>query len=252
MARPAQQAKFVTGSLLWHVAVMSLTSSVGLMAVFSVDLVNMIYISMLRRAELAAAVGYAGAIVFFIVSFGIGMSSAASALVARAVGARDMAAARAKATSGLVLVLGVGFGAVSAAVVWVFLSPLVTLLGTTGQTHAVAVDYLQIIIPSQPLRMVGMIGGAVLRSHGDARRAMMATIWGGVATAVRDPILIFALGWELTGAAIASVAARVVMAGLGLLPIIVYHGGLDRPSVAGAVADLRPVYAIVFPAILRS
>jgi Na+-driven multidrug efflux pump len=47
-----------------------------------------------------------------------------------------------------------------------------------------------------------------------------------------------------------AVASRVVLAGVALLPIIRYHGGLDRPSLAGAVADLRPVYAIAFPAIL--
>ncbi|MCA3459345.1 MAG: MATE family efflux transporter, partial [Rhodobacter sp.] len=62
MANPGSQARFVEGNLLRHVTVMSLTSSVGLMAVFSVDFVNMIFISMLGRAELAAAVGYAGAI----------------------------------------------------------------------------------------------------------------------------------------------------------------------------------------------
>ncbi len=38
----AEQAKFLEGSLLRHIAVMSVTSSVGLMAVFAVDFVDMI------------------------------------------------------------------------------------------------------------------------------------------------------------------------------------------------------------------
>ena len=67
------QAKFLTGSLFRHIAVMSLTSSVGLMAVFLVDFIDMIFISMLGKAELAAAIGYAGAILFFTGSFGIGL-----------------------------------------------------------------------------------------------------------------------------------------------------------------------------------
>jgi putative MATE family efflux protein len=248
MANPDAQAKFVEGNLLRHVTVMSLTASVGLMAVFAVDLINMIYISMLGRAELAAAIGYAGAILFFTTSFGIGMSIASSALVARALGARDPVMARSKATSGLVL--GLAFGAVFAGVVWVFLSPLVTLLGATGETHDLAVHYLRIIVPSQPLLMVGMIGGAILRAHGDARRAMMATIWGAVAAAVCDPVLIFVMHLDLTGAAIASVISRVVIAAVALLPIFKHHGGLEKPSVAAAMADLSPVYAIAFPAIL--
>ena len=242
------QAKFVEGSLFRHVSVMALTSSIGLMAVFIVDLINLLYIAMLGREELAAAIGYAGAVLFFTTSFGIGMSIAVSALVARALGARDPALAREKATTGLVL--GFVFGSVFAAAVWVALWPLVGLLGATGETAALAVHFLQIVVPSQPLLMIGMIGGAILRSHGDARASMMATVWGAVATAVLDPILIFGLGWELTGAAIASVAARVVIAWMALQPIRRKYGGFDRPTPGQVVADMGPVWAIAVPAIL--
>ena len=69
----SEQAVFLKGSLLRHITVMSLTASVGLMAVFVVDFVDMIFISRLGKAELAAAVGYAGAILLFISSFGIGV-----------------------------------------------------------------------------------------------------------------------------------------------------------------------------------
>jgi hypothetical protein len=79
-------AVFLTGNLFRHISVMSLTASVGLMAVFLVDFVDMIFISMLGKAELAAAVGYAGAILFFTTSVGIGMAIAGGALVARASG----------------------------------------------------------------------------------------------------------------------------------------------------------------------
>jgi putative MATE family efflux protein len=248
MAGPGAQAKFVEGNLFRHVSVMALTSSVGLMAVFVVDLINMLYIAMLGRAELAAAIGYAGAILFFTTSFGIGMSIAVGALVARALGARDPVLARARATTGLII--GFVFGSVFAAVVWVMLSPLVSLLGATGETHALAVHFLQVVTPSQPLLMVGMIGGAILRSHGDARAAMMATVWGAVATAVLDPILIFGLGWELTGAALASVVARVVIAAMALRPITAKYGGFDRPTPGQVVADMGPIWAIAVPAIL--
>lgn len=248
MAGPGAQAKFVEGNLFRHVSVMALTSSVGLMAVFVVDLINMLYVAMLGREELAAAIGYAGAILFFTTSFGIGMSIAVSALVARALGGRDPVLAREKATTGLVL--SFVFGSIFAAVVWLALWPLVGLLGAQGETAALAVHFLQIVIPSQPLLMIGMVGGAILRSHGDARSAMMATVWGAVATAVLDPILIFGLGWELTGAAIASVAARVVIAVMALRPITAKYGGFNRPTPAQVVADMGPVWAIAVPAIL--
>lgn len=227
---------------------MSLTSSVGLMAIFAVDFVDMIFIAMLGRAELAAAVGYAGAVLFFTTSFGIGMGIAAGALVARAVGAGEAALARARATHALVH--GVGFGVVFAALVWAAVPGLVTALGAEGETHDLAVHYLRIIVPSLPLLMIGMIGGAILRAHGDARRAMMATIWAGLVNAALDPVLIFGLGWELTGAALASVAARVAIAATALIPILRHHGGFTRPTAEGLRDDLRPVLAIAVPAIL--
>ncbi|MGC3938477.1 MATE family efflux transporter [Roseobacter sp. EG26] len=242
------QAKFLTGNLFRHVSVMSLTASVGLMALFLVDFVDMIFIAMLGKAELAAAVGYAATILFFTTSFGIGMSIAAGALVARALGAGDVQLAEERKTHSLLY--GFGFGVVFAAVVWANLPLLVALLGATGEIAALAVSYLQIIVPSLPFLMIGMMGGAILRAHGDARRAMMATIYGGAVNAVLDPILIFGLNLELTGAALASVAARLVIAYAALLPLIQFYGGVGRPRPGGMLRDLIPIATIAFPAIL--
>ncbi|MEM9213197.1 MAG: MATE family efflux transporter [Cyanobacteria bacterium P01_F01_bin.150] len=244
----AEQAKFLQGNLFRHISVMSLTASVGLMAVFLVDFVDMIFISMLGKEELAAAVGYAGAILFFTTSFGIGMAIAAGALVARSLGAGDEVRARQQASHALVY--AVIFGAIFAGLVWLNLEPLVQLMGASGETQDLAVGYLAIIVPSLPLLMIGMIGGAILRAHGDARRAMMATIYGGLVNAILDPILIFGLDLELTGAAWASVAARAAIAGTALIPIFRHHGGLEPPEARGMAADLRPVLVIAVPAIL--
>lgn len=242
------QAVFLEGNLFKHISIMSLTSSVGLMAVFLVDFVDMIFISMLGKEELAAAIGYAGAILFFTSSFGIGMAIAGGALVARALGAGDEALARRRA--GTTLLIGFLFGSAFAATVWLNLSFLVTLLGASDETHDLAVSYLQIILPSLPLLLVGMVGGAILRAHGDARRAMMATIIGGVVNAVLDPILIFGLDLELTGAAIASVCARISIAAVSLIPIFRHHGGLARPTLPDLRLDFAPILALAAPAIL--
>lgn len=241
-------ARFLSGNLFRHVAVMSLTASVGMMALFAVDFADMLFIAMLGKAELAAAVGYGGAVMFFTTSFGIGMGIASGALVARALGAGETALARRRAATALVW--GVVFGAAFAAAVFAVLRPLAAALGASGRTLDLTVHFLQILVPSQPLIMVGMIGAAILRAHGDARRAMMAALWGGLVNAALDPILIFGLGLELTGAALASVAARVVIAGTALIPIFRHYGGLSLPRPDDLRLDLGPILAIAFPAIL--
>lgn len=242
------QARFLTGNLFRHITVMSLTSSVGLMAIFAVDFVDMIFIAMLGKAELAAAVGYAATVLFFTTSFGIGMAIAAGALVARALGAGNHQLAEERRTHALLY--GVIFGIAFAALVWWWIEEIVFLLGASGETAYLAVLYLVIVVPSLPFLMIGMMGGAILRAHGDARRAMMATILGGLVNAVLDPILIFALDLQLVGAALASVAARVVIAVMALQPILKHYGGFRRPTMPGMLRDLPPIAGIAFPAIL--
>lgn len=43
------QAKFLTGSIMRHIVVMSGTGAIGLMALFLVDLLDMFFISMLGQ-----------------------------------------------------------------------------------------------------------------------------------------------------------------------------------------------------------
>lgn len=247
-AAPFGQARFVTGNLMRHVVVMSLTSSVGLMAIFIVDLVNILYISWLQDHVATAAVGYAGAVLFFTTSFGIGISIAVSALVARALGQRDPALAQRRATNGLVL--GMAVGLAFTLIVWLGLGPIVHALGARDDTATATVHFLRIVIAGQPPLLIGIISAAILRSHGDARRSMMVTVWGAVVLAVCDPILIFGLDLGLTGAAVAGIISRLAMAACGIWPILRHHGGFTPFSAEGMADDWKALSRIAGPAVL--
>ena len=80
-----------------HVVVMTLTGAIGLMAIFLVDLLSLIYVSHLGDTFLTAAVGYASTVMFFAMSINIGMVIATTAVVARALGAGDREGARRRA-----------------------------------------------------------------------------------------------------------------------------------------------------------
>lgn len=245
-----EQAAFTRGSLLRHVSVMSFTSSIGLMAIFAVDLVDMIFIAMLGNPALAAAVGYAGTILFFTTSISIGLSIAAGVLVAKAIGAGQSDDAAEYATS--VLAMGVVVSILTVIAVFAGLNGLLDLLGAAGETRDLAVSYLSIILPSMPVLMAAMIAGAILRAHGDAKRATVATLAGGVVNAILDPILIFSLGLGLPGAAIASVAARFTILIVSLYPVIKTHHGFAMPSIALFRRDFIPVIGIAIPAVLAN
>ncbi|MCK0207000.1 MATE family efflux transporter [Starkeya koreensis] len=243
-------ARFVQGSTLRHVATMTAAGSIGLMAVFVVDLLNLFYISLLGEEELAAAIGYAGTVMFFITSVGIGVMIAGSALVSRAVGRADIEAGRRLSTSSLIY-MGLATAAISLAMLPA-LTPLLTLLGASGRTLELARNFLLIVLPSTPLLGLGMAASGTLRGIGDARRSMWVTLSGGLATAVLDPLLILGLGWGVEGAAIASVLARIVMAAYGLNAVVRVHRLAERPSLAALMNDLGPLSAIAVPAILTN
>lgn len=246
----SNEAKFTSGSLMKHVSVMTFTASLGMVALFAVDFVDMIFISMLGNAALAAAIGYAGTILFFTTSIGIGLSISAGALVARAIGADKADTARESATS--VVMIGAVVALAVLTLALVFLRPMLMGLGATGETLDLAVSYARIILPSMPILMVGMIAGAVLRAHGDARRAMLTVLAGGIVNAILDPILIFGLGLELQGAAIASVFARITIFATSVYSVIRVYDGFALPRFVFFKRDMKAVAEIAGPAILAN
>ena len=58
-----------------HVAVMTATGAIGLMAVFVVDLLSLFWVSKLGDQAFKAAVGYVGLVTFFIMSIKFGRPS---------------------------------------------------------------------------------------------------------------------------------------------------------------------------------
>lgn len=246
----APSAKFLTGNLMTHVSVMSFTSSIGLLMIFAVDFVDLLFISMLGNAELAAAVGYAGLILFFANSINIGLSIAAGSLVAKALGAQKIIAARDYASA--VLIIGVVFSVLTLIGIYASLDHLLAFLGSSDETTLLALDYLNIILPTIPFAAVAFISMAVLRAYGDAKRAMYCTVAAGVINAVLDPILIFSLDFGLEGAAAASAISRMVMLLMVLSPLIRRHRALARLKINLVMLHGRQVFAIMLPAILAN
>jgi len=245
---PASKAAFTTGATMRHVAVMSATGAIGLVAIFLVDLANLFYISLLGQQELAAAIGYAATIIFFTVSVCIGFTISATAITARAIGSGDEAVARARAGASLVFMLIVTL--VMVAILYPLIGTFLSLLGAEGETHAIAVHFMQITVPSIPLLGIGMCCAGLLRARGDARRAMYVTLSSGLAAAVIDPILIFYFDLGITGAAISVVIVRCLFVLVGFHGTIVVHRMISFPSLFDLKSLVVPFFHIGGPAVL--
>jgi len=242
--------KFASGSLLRHIFVMTGTGAFGLMAIFIGDLANLIFLSWLKDEAIVAAVGYGSSILFLTVSIGIGLSIAATSLVSPAIGARDLPRARRLSVNVFLATLLVAL--VSSFLVWLSIPWALKTLGATGRTFDLAQTYLNILVPSLAPLALGMTATGVLRSVGDARRAMNVTLLGAVVNIVLDPIFIFGFGWGLEGAAFASVLARFAMMAVGFYGVIVVHKLIDRPHWGMFVNDAVLIAGIAGPAIMTN
>lgn len=243
-------AKFVTGSVPEHVTKMSLSASVGIMGIFIVDLLDMYFLSLLGEAELAAAIGFAGSITFFTTSLCIGFSIAAAVITARLLGAGENRQAKLKFVS--VVSIAVLVAMLVAACLLPSLPWILSFLGAEGKTHEFAYSYLLIVVPALPFLAAAMCFGAGLRSLGAAKAAMNTTLVGGFVNAVLDPIFIFALGFGVEGAAIASAISRIAMFVFGFYELNkrgFFDAGFHPEHIR---SDVKEITQLALPALMTN
>ena len=245
-----KSAKFTTGSIMRHVTVSAFTASIGLMAIYAVDLIDLIFISMLGHEEMAAAAGYASALMFFTSAINIGLSVASGVLVSRSIGEDDELEAREYATSSAMLVILAGI--IIPAILLINVEFFVGLLGATGEVAELAATYLWIVVPFTFVSGLSMITVASLRCYGEHRLAMYPALFGALTNGVLDPIFIFALGMGLPGAAWATVAARIVTLGLALYPALRKHNAFVMPNLRLLWRDLQTVAFFASRAVLAN
>jgi putative MATE family efflux protein len=234
-----------------HVAVMTATGSIGLMAIFFVDLLSLFYVSRLGDQTLKAAVGYSSQVLFLAMSVNIGLTIAVAATVSRALGAGDRPRARRLAASGLSI--AAIFATIIGAGLFAYRGPILEYgLHAQGRAGEIAFHFLAITLPANVPMALGMALSGVLRATGDARRAMYVTLVGGAVTAVTDPLLIFGFGLGVYGAAWATVISRLVFLGVGAYGAVYIHDLVAWPRWRAIFGDLRAIMGIGLPSILAN
>lgn len=229
---------------------MTLTASVGLLTMFIVDFVDLLYIAQLGDNSLTAGMGFAATILFFGNAFNIGLMIATSALASRRIGQGDADYARRYLTN--ILVLSMVLMVPLATIFFLFAPEILELAGATGTAKDAATGYIRIVSPFMPFSVAAMVCSGFLRAHGAARRAMNVTLSMGITNALLDPVFIFGLNLGVNGAAIATSCAAIVSTIVAVTPIIKRYGGFHHFRTDWFREDLRPVFVILLPAIMTN
>ena len=190
---------------------MTLPMLAGMLTLMTFNLVDTFFISMLGTEQLAA-ISFTFAVSFSLISLAIGLSIGTSAIIAKALGAGELTAAR---TDGQVaLWLSAMLVAMLAVTGFVLSDPLFNALGASGAVLQYIHQYMDIWFCGAVLLVLPMVGNAILRAAGDTRTPSIIMAGSGLVNAVLDPILIFGVGpipaMGMQGAAIATVVSWVV------------------------------------------
>ncbi len=201
-------------------------------------LVDTAIVGHLGRPQLAA-LGIAFAVLgglFAIFNF---LQYGTTAQVARAGGAGESETARRLGAQAVWLSLGFGIGI--SALVAVFASPLVALMGGEGDAAEYAVTYLRIAAIGFPAAFLALGGQGYLRGVADLRTPLVIVIAGNVANVVLEVLFVYGLGWGIEGSAWGTALAQLGM-GLAFVVVIVRQllpgEARIRPALARRVLSL--------------
>ncbi|MDO4383799.1 MAG: MATE family efflux transporter [Eubacteriales bacterium] len=135
--------------------------------------------------------------------FGIGGTS----VISRAMGEGRMEYARKVCAFCMWSCVFVGIG--MSALFLIFMNPLLSFVGASADTWEFAKMYLTIVSLSGPFVLIANCYSNVIRAEGQSSKAMMGQLIGNLLNVILDPIMILLLGWNITGAAIATVIGNV-------------------------------------------
>jgi len=141
---------------------------------------------------------------------GIGIGGGAA--ISRRIGASDRIGTDKVATHSIVCSFIIGV--ITSVVMMILLPHAMAFMGATEDALRLSITYSQIIFSGILFLFFNASAVSLLRSAGDAKRAMIAMASGGACNIILDPIFIYALDLGVAGAAIATVISMFLTASL--------------------------------------
>lgn len=178
--------------------------------------------------------------------FGIGGTSVISHALGE--GRRDYA----KKACSFCMWICVAVGVLMSALFLIFMDQILALIGASAETWNYAKTYLTIVSCSGPFVLIANCYFNVIRAEGQSGKAMMGQLLGNLLNVILGSITILVFGWNIAGAAIATVIGNIVGAGYYIVYFLKGSSSLSISlkdfSVKGKVSS--GVLAIGVPAAL--
>ncbi len=197
--------------------------------------------------EQLAAINLVSPVQSIIINFGSGITMAGSVLIAQYIGAGEKK--NAKGMANQIFMCAMCFAAVCATLCFLFTPGIVGWLKADGETFSHAVMYLRVVVWDMPFLYMVNIFSAVHQSQGDTLTPMFLNLGGILLNMILDPTLIVACGMGVAGAALATLLAKMVPAGVAFFLLTRKGNGieLDRRYMRFEKEKLKLILKIGLP-----
>lgn len=209
IAITGQEQEFTTGSIRRAVFMLSIPMILEMLMESIFALVDIFYVSRVS-VNAVATIGLTESVITLVYAVAIGLSMAATAVVARRVGEKNLKGASQAAVQ--VIILGI-FVALLVSIIGIFYAKeILGLMGAEPDLIAEGYGYTQVLIGGNVTIMLLFLINAVFRGAGNASIAMWTLVLSNGLNIILDPIFIFGFGpipeFGVQGAAIATTIGR--------------------------------------------
>ena len=227
-------------------------SIVSMIMVLVYNLADTFFIGQTKNAYMVAAVSVATPAFLLFMAVGMLFGIGSTSLISRMLG--EGKKEEAKHTSSFSFWTSLVVGVVSMIVIWIFNTPICRAIGASDDTIEYATQYLTIVALGIPFLIISNAFSNIIRAEGQATKAMMGMIIGNLINIVLDPIMILAFGWNVAGAAIATVLGNVFSAVFYIMHLVSKKSMLSirLKDYSAKKKILIGVFSIGIPASLNS
>lgn len=186
---------------------LSLPLVLSLVVTLIYNLADTFFVAQTNDTNIVAGVSLGMPLFTMLMALGNIFGQGGSSLISRLLGQKDTRGIR--HASAFCFYVAIVLGILVGALMLVFRTPILYLIGASAETFSHASDYYIYLAIGAPVIILDFIHSNLLRSEGLSQQSMIGTILGAVVNIILDPIFIWVLGWGAGGAAIATVIGYI-------------------------------------------
>lgn len=221
------------------IAHMAIPMILGMVANMIYNITDAYFIGKLESTSMMASITLALPFVTILMALGEIFGIGGSTYISRLLGENKMD--EVKKASSISLYLSLLSGIVFMLICLFVLSPILKVLGATGETLRHTKDYIIVLTMGSPFVIANFTLAQTIRGEGASTESMIGMIISVVVNIVLDPAFIFLLKMDVMGAAVATVIGNICA-----FIYYIYYIKNKSPVQSVSIKDFAPTKKIIF------